>query len=202
MYEYKRTARGGVGALPPRATALNLPPGMGTLPPRATALNLPPGMGALPPRATALNLPPGMGWTGGFYLPEDEQRFSMQTCSGSAATPMDPSADLICGRSAEVNYLNNIGCVPVGFRGSHHCLTDNDHQGIFYCCPPDVLDAEMAKAAGEGDPQAPLDPSSPLRTGLFFGLGALALTAIGYVTYADWKDKRDEREALEYYAID
>lgn len=184
MYEYKR-ARSGVGALPPRATALNLPPSMG----------------ALPPRATALNLPPGMGWTGGFYLPENEQRFSMQTCSGSAAVPMDSSSDLICGRSAEVNYLNDIGCVPVGFQGSHHCLTDENNQGIFYCCPPDVLDAEMAKAAGEDDESSDDQPSA-MRTGLFVGLGAMALAAIGYVTYADWKDNRDEREAMEYYAID
>jgi len=89
-----------------------------------------------------------MGWTGGFTIPGQEPRFSQQTCSGPVADPMDPSSDLVCGMSAEVNFLQGRGCKPVGFQGSHHCLTDAGNQGIFFCCPPGALSAGAQLASG------------------------------------------------------
>lgn len=83
----------------------------------------------------------GLGWTGVFTVPGQEPRFSQQTCSGPVAEPMDPSSDLICGMSSEVSFLQGRGCKPVGFRGSHHCMTDAGNQGIFFCCPPGALSA-------------------------------------------------------------
>ena len=145
---------------------------------------------------TARNIPPAMGWTGGFTIPDNPQRFSMQTCSGSAAVPMDSSSDLICGRSAEVSYLSDIGCVPVGFQGSHHCLTDQGNQGIFHCCPPGVLD--QARAAGEGEPTPPAgEQASALPAGVLLGVSALAVTAMGWVLYSSWKEAQEERERFE-----
>ena len=142
----------------------------------------------LPPRAGRANLPPAMGWTGGFTVPGNEQRFSMRTCSGSAASPMDPSSDLICGRSAEVGYLGRIGCVPVGFQGSHHCNTDEGNQGIFYCCPPGVLDRELVRAGGSVQEAG----VSAAPSGVLLGIGALAAVAVGWGLYNSWKEKQAE----------
>jgi len=100
-----------------------------------------------------------------------------------------------------VGYLDSIGCVPVGFRGSHHCFTDNGNQGIFHCCPPGVLDEQMRRAA-EGSPDGEEEQENFLQTGLFFGLSAFALAALGAVAYADWKDKQRERKALRVFEED
>ncbi|MHC4119744.1 MAG: hypothetical protein ACYSWO_19780 [Planctomycetota bacterium] len=143
-------------------------------------------LGSLPPRATARNLPPGMGWTGGFTIPNNPQRFSMQTCSGSAAVPMDSSSDLICGRSAEVSHLSNIGCVPVGFQGSHHCLTDDNNQGIFHCCPPGVLDQEMARAGSV------VQANNAIPAGLLLGVGAFAVVLMGVALHENRKNKLEQ----------
>lgn len=144
----------------------------------------------LPPRAGRANLPPAMGWSGGFTIPGNDQRFSGRTCSGSAAVPMDSSSDLICGRSAEVGYLNRIGCVPVGFQGSHHCNTDEGNEGIFYCCPPGVLD--RARASGGGSDQV-AETASAMPSGILLGVGALAAAAVGWGIYSNWKEKQEER---------
>jgi len=117
MYEYNKT-RAGLGSMVPIGTTRNIGP-------------YNPG----PKRSRPWRGMRGMGWTGGFTIPGNEQRFSVQTCSGSAASPMDSSSDLICGRSAEVDYLNRIGCVPVGFQGSHHCNTDEGNQGDLLLLP-------------------------------------------------------------------
>jgi len=154
----------------------------------------------LPPRAGRVNLPPAMGWTGGFTIPGNEQRFSGRTCSGSAANPMDPSSDLICGRSAEVGYLNRIGCVPVGFQGSHHCNTDEGNDGIFFCCPPGVLDRERSGAQGGQGPT--MQNASAVPSGVLLGIGALAVAAVGWGVYSNWKEKQEERSWDDRYSWD
>jgi hypothetical protein len=141
----------------------------------------------LPTRVGRANLPPAMGWTGGFTIPGNEQRFSSRTCSGSAVMPMDPSSDLICGRSAEVSYLNSIGCVPVGFQGSHHCLSDDNNEGIFYCCPPGVLDRELARAGGT--PRTQPATASVIPSGALLGVGLLLAIAMGWGLYNSWTEK-------------
>ncbi len=157
---------------------------------------------------------PGLGWTGGFTIPGQEPRFSQQACSGQVARPMDPSSDLICGRSAEVPYLQRIGCQTVGFQGSHHCLTDEGNQGIFHCCPPGILAAEMARAAGTAPPPvngaiaplvngaiAPLVQTAAAGIGMGIGsilVGTLALGVGGYFAWKWYKDRQEEAE-LEGY---
>ena len=150
----------------------------------ASRRNIPRGGLGLPPILGPKNIP-GLGWTGGFTISGIEQRFSVQTCSGSEANPMDQSSDLICGRSAEVGYLNRIGCVPVGFQGSHHCLTDSGNQGIFYCCPPGVLDAELARAQGQ---QVEVRAAA-VSPGLGLALGGLALAVVGYGVWQHFKGR-------------
>lgn len=122
----------------------------------------------------------GLGWTGGFTVPGQEARFSQQHCSGPVASPMDPSSDLICGMSSEVSFLQGKGCRPVGFRGSHHCMTDAGNQGIFFCCPPGVLSpaAQLASAV-----------SIPVVVGVV-GLGVVALA------YWNWKKSQEAEELL------
>ena len=107
-----------------------------------------------------------MGWTGGFTIPNVETRFSQQTCSGPVAEPMDPSSDLVCGHAGEISFLEGRGCKPVGFQGSHHCLTDAGNQGLFHCCPPGSL-SPAAQLAGS---------SIPMFIGIA-SLGALGLWA-------------------------
>ena len=173
MYEYNKT-RAGLGSMVPIGTTRNIGP-------------YNPG----PKRSRPWRGMRGMGWTGGFTIPGNEQRFSVQTCSGSAASPMDSSSDLICGRSAEVDYLNRIGCVPVGFQGSHHCNTDEGNQGIFFCCPPGLLDRELAS---RGQSQA----SAAVPSGMLLGIGALAAVGVGIVLWDHMKSKREMEEALLY----
>ncbi len=88
----------------------------------------------------------GLGWSGGFTLPGSATRYSTETCTGSAATPMT-GGNTICGMQNEAAYLNSIGCVAVGFRGEHDCLTDAGNRGAIYCCPPGVLQAELTGGA-------------------------------------------------------
>lgn len=149
------------------------------------------GLGSMVPIATRSNIPPrgvGMGWTGGFTIPGNEQQFSGQICSGPEGSPMDSSSDLVCGRSAEVDHLNSIGCRTVGFQGSHHCRTGQGNEGLFFCCPPGVLDAQMA-----GGGQA-----SALPSGVLLGAAALLVAGIGWGLY-DHMKKREEEEALLAY---
>lgn len=154
------------------------------------------GLGALPPRANRRNLPPGMGWTGGFTVPGNETRFSMRSCSGSAANPMPSDSDLICGRAGEVDYLNRIGCTAVGFQGSHHCLTGAGNEGLFFCCPPGVLD--NARTVGGGQDSA---PRSVLPSGALLGVGMVAAVGVGLVVWDQLKKKRED-EAESYYGYD
>jgi len=98
--------------------------------------------------------------------------------------------DTICGTSSEAAYLNRIGCVAVGFRGEHDCLTDAGSAGAVYCCPAGVLAAEQARAGGapEIGPVSPTTPDSPIPAGLgisttqIIGLAGVA-AVIGVVGY-------------------
>jgi len=116
-----------------------------------------------------------LGWTGNFTLPSNTTRFHSQTCSGPVAEPMDPSSDLICGRSAEVSFLQGRGCKPVGFQGSHHCMTDSGNQGIFFCCPPGSLSPAAQLTAAISIPVV---------------VGAVGLGVLGLVFW-NWKKNQE-----------
>ena len=102
----------------------------------------------------------GLGWTGGFTLPGSTTRYSTETCTGSAAVPMS-GGNTICGMPSESAYLNGLGCVAVGFRGEHDCLTDAGNAGAVYCCPAGVLAAAQAGGASV----IPTTPDTPIRGG-------------------------------------
>ena len=147
----------------------------------------------------------GLGWTGGFTVPGQEHRFSQQSCSGPGANPMDPGSDLICGRSAEIPYLERIGCRAVGFQGNHHCYTDEGNQGVFYCCPPGILDAELARAAAIPAPRdgqaASLIPAAATAAGAGIGVGIgtvmVTVGVLGVGGYFAWRWAKNRQEEME-----
>jgi hypothetical protein len=124
---------------------------------------------------------------------------------------MDPSSDLICGRSAEIQYLQRIGCRTVGFQGNHHCYTDEGNQGVFYCCPPGVLDAELARAAAIPAPRdgqqvaASMIPAAATAAGAGIGMGigtvlvTVGVMGIGGYLVWRWAKNRQEEMELEGY---
>lgn len=116
-----------------------------------------------------------LGWTGGFTIPNQETRFSQQTCSGPVAEPMDPSSDLVCGRAAEVEFLQSRGCKTVGFQGSHHCLTDAGNEGLFFCCPPGALSAGAQLASWVSMPRI---------------IGIASVGALAAFAYWHWRQGR------------
>jgi len=142
---------------------------------------------SVPRRARPMPSIPGMGWTGGFTIPGNETRFSARTCTGSDSTPMSANSDLVCGRAGEVSYLNRIGCTAVGFQGSHHCNTDQGNEGLFFCCPPGVLDNEAVSSGGG------------LPSGIVLGIGALAAVGIGIVLWDHLKTRREEEDRPALY---
>ena len=178
MYEYNKT-RGGLGAMIPIATPTNIGP-----------------YNTKPYRGHPYRGLRGMGWTGGFTIPGNEQQFSMRSCSGSEANPMLPTSDLVCGRSVEVNYLNRIGCTTVGFQGSHHCNTDEGNQGLFFCCPPGVLDRGLVQRGGQPS-QRGAQPSA-LPSGILLGIGALLVVGIGWGLWDHMEKKGEDEETLSY----
>lgn len=123
----------------------------------------------------------GLGWTGGFTLPGSTTRYSTETCTGSAAVPMS-GGNTICGMPSESAYLNGLGCVAVGFRGEHDCLTDAGNAGAVYCCPAGVLAAAQAGGASV----IPATPDTPIRSGIstaqIAGLAGV-VAVIGIVGY-------------------
>lgn len=135
----------------------------------------------------------GMGWTGGFTLPGSPTRYSTETCSGSAASPMT-GGNTICGMQSEAAYLNGIGCVAVGFRGEHDCSTDAGSPGAVYCCPPGVLQTELT---GGGTPSVASAISSATGIGgmqiaSLFGLAAI----IGTLGFILWRGRAQEVERM------
>lgn len=136
----------------------------------------------------------GMGWTGGFTLPGSTTRYSTETCSGSAASPMT-GGNMICGMQNEAAYLNSIGCVTVGFQGEHDCSTDAGSPGAIYCCPPGVLQAELT---GGTSTLSTLLPAVGGAVGgqiaIMVGLAAI----IGVAGYLIWKAKSEGTSAEEY----
>lgn len=137
----------------------------------------------------------GLGWTGGFTLPGSTTRYSTEKCTGSAASPMI-GGDMICGMASEAAYLNGIGCVAVGFRGEHDCLTDAGSAGATYCCPAGVLAAAQA-----GGAPVPTTPDSPIigRLSTFTtqigGLVGLA-AVIGVLGYILTRERREQGPEL------
>lgn len=142
----------------------------------------------------------GMGWSGGFTLPGSTTRYSTETCTGSAASPMT-GGNTICGQQNEAAYLNSIGCVAVGFRGEHDCVTDAGNAGAIYCCPPGILASELARGGGVPAQVASLLPSTGIggmQVASLIGLAAL----IGGLGFILWRNRAREieqgRDRLEY----
>ena len=164
--------------------------GLGTMVPVATRRNLGP-YNAGPWKNKQSVRSSGLGWTGAFTVPGNETRFSMRSCSGSTANPMPSSSDLICGGAGETAYLNRIGCTTVGFQGSHHCNTDQGNQGLFFCCPPGVLDRELASRSS--------GLSSGIPSGALLGLGAVGVVGVALVLWDRMNRKREEEAGMDLY---
>jgi len=129
----------------------------------------------------------GLGWSGGFTLPGSTTRYSTEKCTGSAANPM-VGGDTVCGMSNEAAYLNSIGCVTVGFRGEHDCLTDAGGAGATYCCPAGAL----AAAQGGGvpaTPDSPIPAALGISTTQIAGLVGIA-AVIGALAFVMTRERR------------
>jgi len=137
----------------------------------------------------------GLGWTGGFTLPGSTTRYSTEKCTGSAASPMT-GGDTICGMSSEAAYLNSIGCVTVGFRGEHDCLTDAGSAGATYCCPAGVLAAAQAGGAPvPTTPDSPIPPALGISTTQIAGLVGIA-AVIGALAFVLTRERRGSMAEL------
>jgi hypothetical protein len=129
----------------------------------------------------------GMGWSGGFTVPGNTTRYSTEKCTGSAAVPMT-NGDVVCAMPDEQAHLGSIGCTAIGFRGSHACQTDAGNEGAFFCCPPGVLQAELARGSGGAGGGGGMQIVS------LVGVAAL-LGGLGFMLWRHWQ--REEELARE-----
>jgi hypothetical protein len=98
--------------------------------------------------------------------------------------------DAICGMASEAAYLNGIGCVAVGFRGEHDCLTDAGSAGATYCCPAGVLaTAQAGGAPVPTTPDSPIPAALGISTTQIAGLVGIA-AVIGALAFVLTRERR------------